>query len=309
MTFVGNSRDEVMTIRIANTPESWGIHDSDDSAPLFTPVQVMDQIAAGYDGLELGRWGFLPTDPAQLSAELDKRGLRLVAGGVICDFLDPQAVEQAVDTVQRMGGLVAALEGVCIVLTDMMGRVPELVRNAGRRTGSSLNNEQWERFAAGVSRVAAALHTLTGLPAAFRPFSATHVETADEVRRLLARTEAELVGLCLDTGHYYYGGGDPLEAVREFGARLRLLHLRDCDAGIREIAHKEKMDFHAAAAVGVFCAVGEGAVDFGALLNAADPLPHVTWGVVKGSAGLIDDLDAPRAEAGRTRDYLRKLGY
>ncbi len=298
-----------MTIRIANTPESWGIQESDDSPPLFTPAQVLDQIAAGYDGLELGRWGFLPTDPAALGAELDQRGLRLVAAGLICDFLDSEAVERAIDVVRRVGGLVTALGGVCIVLTDMIGRTPELVKQAERRAGLSLNNEQWERFAAGVTRVAEALHTISGLPAAFRPFSATHVETADEIRRLLAWTDAELVGLCLDTGHYYYRVGDPVEAVREFGARLRLLHLRDCDDGIRQIAHKEKMDFHAAAAAGVFCEVGTGAVDFGALLNAADPLANITWSVVKGSAGLIDDLEAPRAEADRTRDYLRKLGY
>jgi inosose dehydratase len=305
----GNSQDEVMTIRIANTPESWGIQEGDDSAPLFTPFQVLDQIAAGYDGLELGRWGFLPTDPAALSAELDKRGLRLIAAGLICDFLDPESVERAVDAVRRIGGLVAALGGVCTVLTDSIGRVPELVKQAGRRAGSSLSNEQWDRFAAGVIRVAETLHKLTGLPVAFRPFSATHVETVDEIRRLLARTDAELVGLCLDTGHYHYGGGDPVEAVREFAARLRLLHLRDCDDGIRQIAHREKMDYHAAMAAGVFCEVGAGAVDFGALLNAADPLENITWAVVKGSAGLIDDLEAPRAEAGRTREYLRKLGY
>jgi len=298
-----------MTIRIANTPESWGVQEDGGSALLFTPAQVLDQIAASYDGLELGRWGFLPTDPAQLSAELEKRGLRLVAAGLFCDFLDSEAVARAVDAVGRVGGLTAALGGICVVLTDVVGSAPELVKQAGRRTGSWLNSDQWERFAAGVSRVAAALHTLTGLTAAFRPFGGTRVETADEIRRLLARTEAEPVGLCLDTGHYYYAGGDPAEAVREFAARLRLLHLRDCDEGIRELAHKEKMDFHAAIAAGVFCAVGEGAVDFGALLNAASSLEQVNWAVVKGSAGLIDDLNAPRAEAARTRDYLRKLGY
>ena len=42
---------------------------------------VLDEVAAaGFDGIELGPIGYLPTDPERLSAELASRGLRLAAG-------------------------------------------------------------------------------------------------------------------------------------------------------------------------------------------------------------------------------------
>ena len=36
----------------------------------------------------------------------------------------------------------------------------------------------------------------------------SHVETDDQIQRFLADTDPALVGLCLDTGHFRYGGAD-----------------------------------------------------------------------------------------------------
>ena len=66
-------------INIANAPCSWGVleFELEGQAPGY--VQVLDEMkATGYDGTELGDWGFMPTDPAKLKSEVAMRGLTML---------------------------------------------------------------------------------------------------------------------------------------------------------------------------------------------------------------------------------------
>ena len=63
-------------IRVGNAPVSWGVYEADRPNPPF--ARVLDDIAAaGYEGTELGPYGYLPTTPDALAAELRKRNLGL----------------------------------------------------------------------------------------------------------------------------------------------------------------------------------------------------------------------------------------
>src|SRR5205823_1915935 len=57
-------------VRVGSAPDSWGVWLPDD--PQQVPWQrFLDEVSAsGYDWIELGPYGTLPTDPAQLSDEL-----------------------------------------------------------------------------------------------------------------------------------------------------------------------------------------------------------------------------------------------
>ena len=66
-------------MQIANAPCSWGVLEFESATLAPGPAQVLDEIAStGYDGTELGDWGFLGTDPAQLRGDLNRRRLALV---------------------------------------------------------------------------------------------------------------------------------------------------------------------------------------------------------------------------------------
>ncbi len=76
-------------IRIGNAPVSWGVIEN-VAGERQTYDQVLDEIRqSGYAGTELGDWGFLPTDPESLKAELAARNLDLMAAFV------PVALSQA----------------------------------------------------------------------------------------------------------------------------------------------------------------------------------------------------------------------
>ena len=70
------------TILVGSAPDSWGVWFPED--PIQTPyTRFLDEVAAsGYKWIELGPFGYLPTDPKQLSDELASRDLKLSAGTV-----------------------------------------------------------------------------------------------------------------------------------------------------------------------------------------------------------------------------------
>ena len=72
-------------LRLGTCPDSWGVWFADD--PLQTPwTRFLDEVAeVGYQWLELGPFGYLPSDQARLTEELGRRGLS-VAGGTVHGF-------------------------------------------------------------------------------------------------------------------------------------------------------------------------------------------------------------------------------
>ncbi len=297
-----------MTIRVASAPVSWGIYEFEGIAPKYHFSQVLDEIAeTGYRGIELGPYGYLPTDPAVLRDELEKRGLQLLSAFVPVKLADADAHEAGAQEALKVGRLLTALGARYIVLADDNGKVPELVQQAGRRTGSALTPQQWDVFAAGVNHVARRVNDELGMEVVFHHHCAGYVETPEESRQLLARTDPSLVGLCLDTGHWHYAGGDAVECIREFGERVRYLHFKDCQPEIARQCRAQKKDYFQAVAAGVFCPLGEGEVDFPGVIRAMQDQGYDGWGIVEQDV-LTDDLAAPKRFSQANRDYLASLG-
>lgn len=298
-----------MTIRLANAPVSWAIYEFEGLDQKYTYQRVLDEIAGtGYTGIELGPYGFLPTDPEVLRAELAQRNLRMLSAYVPVNFVNPDVIEEAEATALKVGRLLASQGAIAVVLAADNGNNSELVKQAGKRAGqSALSSDEWDVFAAGVNRVARKIYGDLGLKVVFHHHCAGPVETAEETRNLMGRTDHDLVGLCLDTGHWHYAGGNALDAVREYGERVRYLHLKDCDPIKRQEAIEGDLDYFEATALGVFCELGRGEVNFPELLQQMDALHYDGWAVVEQDVLNAAD-DAPRQSAARNREYLQSLG-
>ncbi len=297
-----------MSIKIANAPVSWAIYEFSEIEQKYPYQRVLDEIAdTGYVGTELGPWGFLPTDPDVLRAELEKRGLSMVSAFVPINFLDTGSIEAGEEQALKVGRLLAALGAQIIILADDSGKVPELVQQAGRRRGSWLPVTDWDTYAFNVNRVARRVYDELGLKSTFHHHCAGYVETPQEIGHLMDRTDLELVGLCLDSGHWLYAGGDPLAAVKQYGKRINHVHLKDCDLNVRQLSIDEKLNYFQAVQAGVFSELGKGSVTFPDIVAELKRLDYDGWGTVEQDV-LTDDLDAPRHSARHNRDYLRKLG-
>ena len=77
-----------MAIQVGIAPDSWGVwFPKHEKQPSWD--RCLDEMAeAGYAGVELGPWGYLPNTAPELKKELDKLNLILVAGTVGGNFLD-----------------------------------------------------------------------------------------------------------------------------------------------------------------------------------------------------------------------------
>lgn len=296
-----------MTIRIANAPVSWGIFEFEGIEPPYPYTQVLDEmVETGYTGLELGPWGYLPTNPKKLRPELESRNLQLLSSYVPVKLVDKNAHQAGADHAVKVGRLLAALGAHDIVLADDNGRVPELIQQAGRVQGSRLSADEWDIFAEGVDLIAKIVHHETGLTVVFHHHVAGYVETPEETRNLMDRTDYDLVGLCLDTGHWHFAGGDTLQAVQEYGERVRYLHLKDCDPKIRQHCIDNELDYFKSTEAGVFCELGKGDVDFPAIIDHVENLGYDGWAIVEQDV-LSATPEYPKAAARRNREYLREL--
>jgi len=297
-------------IRVANAPCSFGILEFDSPSVPAPYGTVLDEIKqTGYAGTELGDWGFMPTDPGRLRAELAARQLQLVGAFVPVALADAAAHEHGAGAAVRTARLMrdAGASSAFIVLSDDNARVPGRERNAGRITAEhGLPASAWATFAAGAERVARAVRDDSGLRTVFHPHCGGYVETPHEIDQLMGRTDPALVGLVLDTGHIMYGGGDPLRVFEQHGGRVWHVHYKDCDPDVARDARGQGLGYLAAVRAQLFGELGTGAVDFAAVTAALNRSHYDGWIVVE--QDVFPGCGTPKESAMRNRAFLRSLG-
>lgn len=297
-------------IKIANAPCSWGVLEFDLEGEAAGYQQVLDEmVETRYAGTELGDWGFMPTDPAQLREVIHSRGLTLLGAFVPVMLKDPAAHAAGVELAVRTARLLAGAEGDIpfIVLADDNGKIPARTQNAGRITPEmGLSQDEWKIFAEGANRVAAAVKQETGLRTVFHHHCAGYVETPAEIETLLRLTDPGLLGLCLDTGHYRFGGGDPLTVLRQHADRIWHVHFKDCHPEAAAKSRAEGWDYFASVRNGIFCELGKGEVDFPAVKAELDRLGYNGWIVVE--QDVLPGMGKPKESAQRNRSYLASIG-
>jgi inosose dehydratase len=237
-------------------------------------AQVAD---LGFSGIQYGEPG---PEPDAVRARFEAHGvslaerylpIRCTVDGPVSGALTEARAHQ--DQVVALGGrmLVAAIDGS-----------PERDVHAGRADAApELTVEGWQRLIELLDDLSQRGQDL-GVDTTFHPHAGTFVETPAETARLMEHTEPDRLGLCLDTGHWTVGGGDPLAAVRTYGTRLRHLHLKDVDAAVLAGLQAGGVpSFTAAVEQVVFNPLGEGVLDLDGLLAALHELGYRGWLMVE----------------------------
>lgn len=294
-----------MHLTIGSAPDSWGVWFPDD--PRQTPwPRFLNEIAlAGYTWTELGPYGYLPTDLATLQGELARRGLGVSGSFVMGDLAAPDTSWPLLERqLHGWGPLLRDLGAGFLVLID--DSYTDLFTGA-LRAPPQLDAAGFQRLVDTTSRIAEIARRAYGLSLVFHPHAQTHVEHEAQIEALLAATEPELVGLCLDTGHHAYCGGDPVAFLGRHHARIPYLHLKSVDRDLRERVAAEGIPFAEAVAMGVFVEPAQGMVDFLALRDLLVRLDHRGFAIVEQDM-FPAPPDTPLPIARRTRAYLREIG-
>ena len=120
-----------------------------------------------------------------------------------------------------------------------------------------------------------------GLDLVFHPHVATYVETPRETEQFFDAVSATKMGLCLDSGHCYYGGGDPVSEAGKYKRLLRYVHIKDIDPAALAESHRKEFDFDQAVEAGVFSQIGAGCVDFPSFFRTLVKNGYSGWLVVE----------------------------
>ena len=296
-------------IKVANAPCSWGALEFELEGKALGFSQVLDEmVETGYAGTELGDWGFMPTNPAQLSKELKERSLQLLGAFVPVDFKNKEkhldGLERALKTAELMK--TAGFPDAFIILADENGSNNTRTQNAGRITSEmSLNAEEWSVFARGAELIAIAVKQKFGMRTVFHHHCAGFVETPEEIDILMTLTGEENLGLCLDTGHYMFGGGNPLKALKQYGNRIWHVHFKDFNPEVARLAIVNNWDYFKSVEKGIFCELGKGAVDFKGVADYLREVAYQSWIVVE--QDVLPGMGDPRNCAALNRKFLTTL--
>jgi len=297
-------------IKIANAPCSWGALEFELEGKSLGYQQVLSEmVETGYAGTELGDWGFMPSHPEELKKTLDEKKLQLLGAFVPVALAKNEAHNAGVEQALKTAGLMfdAGYKNAFIVLADENGSVDVRTSNAGRVTPEmGLTENQWKIFAAGAEKVAKAVKDKFGMRTVFHHHCAGYVETPQEVDKLMELTDPKLLGLCLDMGHYAFGGGDPVEALKKYYPRIWHVHFKDFDPKVGEEAVKNGYNYFKSVEKGVFCELGKGNVDFNSIVNILKEKGYNGWVVVE--QDVLPGMGSPKKCAAGNRQYIKSLG-
>jgi len=285
--------------KLAGAPISWGVCEIPGWGRMLPPERVLAEMASlGLTATEMGPVGYLPADPAEVGALLDRHGLGLV-GAFVPLVLHEPSLDQARDVLDEVMPLMTALDGDVLVAAAV----------ADARWSPPFPLEQADR-----ARIVDNFRELSGLVAAnglqlaLHPHAGTLVETAEDIDSVLAQGE---VDWCLDTGHLAIGGTDPVEFTAANADRIVHVHLKDVDMELAERVRSGELSLVEATRRGLFLPLGDGDASIDEVVEQLDRHGYERWLVLEQDTTLAGEEPpegrGPVLDVRRSIDHLATL--
>lgn len=276
----------------------------------FSEEQILEEIGrAGYEGAPLTpRGARSASDTVALYARF---GLKPAPGYFSADYW---RAEQHKEIVTKAGQLArfhreAGCREMFVATGGWSGYTGHRGYHRGQVAGrvhpeDGLTDGEWAIFCSTLRDVCEA--TLKeGVRSCFHNHVGSVIESTEELERLLSSLPEELLSLGPDTGHLAWAGVDPVAFCQRHASRIRTIHLKDVDLKVRAEGVRSGWDYDAFCQNHLFTELGEGDVDFPALMEVLKMAGFDGWVIV--------ETDVPRRssmfESNRvSREYLHRLG-
>ena len=286
--------------RVAGAPITWGVDGSPGWGFLMDRDRVMrEMMDSGLSATELGPDGYLPTDPVELSEFLEQYDMSIVGGFVPALLYRADRVDEQLAYVTRAAHQLASTGSKVLVLGPSSA-------NPGYDTPVDMSDDEWTTFLANLRRLQSIVGD-AGLETALHPHWGLAIANRPDIDRLLDSSD---VGICLDTGHAYLGGADPVEVARVAKDRVLHVHLKDVDAAKAERVRSGEVPFREAVIDGLFVPLGEGGVDIAGVIQTLEEQGFRGWYVLEQDVSLKGDPpegEGPMADAIDSVAFLRDL--
>ena len=308
-----------MAIQICGAPCCWGVDDPKN--PYLPPWQrvLSEAHEAGYRAIELGPYGYLPIDVKVVSEELNKNHLAIVAGTIFHDLVDPENQESVLQ----------AVDDICKLITD--DAMPTLERMEGQKfptpymtvmdwghderdyaaghsdTAPRMNDEEWVQFMGHVRAVCERANKW-GVGPVIHPHAGGYIEFSDEIEKLVRDIPYEIAGLCLDTGHLYYSGMDPVTYLKKYADRIDYVHFKDVNETVYQQVLGEHIRFFDGCGKGAMCPIGTGSLDYPAIRETLQEIGYNGYITIEQERDPRNS-DTSLRDVKASVDYLKSVGY
>jgi inosose dehydratase len=265
-------------ILYGTNPIAWS-NDDDRRLGADIPLErcLSDAAAIGFDGIEKGHK--MPDDVAGLTAALKPHGLRFVSGWWSLELLR-RSVEDEISAMTHHLDLLAGMGSKVVIVCETSNAIHgEDGKSLADRP--VLPGDRWAEFGRAVEAVAGHC-AARGLSLVYHHHMGTIVQTEDEIDRLMAAAGPH-THLLLDTGHCFFGGGDPMALAARYMGRVRHVHAKNVRPVVRAQVERERLSFLEGVRRGVFTVPGdpEGGVDFPPVLKVAAENGYSGWLVIE----------------------------
>lgn len=283
-------------MKLAAAPISWGVCEVPGWGYQLPRERVLaDAARLGLRDIEAGPPGFLPDDDAQARDVVAQHGLRVIAAFVTAVLHRRDELVAELRSVDAQSRRLASLGGDVLVLACASGR-------EGYDAPTVLSDEEWRAL---LDALPTAVRVVAehGLTLALHPHVGTAIESATAIDRILRSSD---VPLCLDTGHVFVGGGDPVRIARDVPERIAHVHLKDADAGLAFAARERRVPYATAVAQGLFRPLGDGDARIREVLDALRSHGYAGWAVLEQDIALREpptEANDPARDVARSRDF------
>lgn len=244
-------------------------------------LAIKEVSEVGFKGIQLRATAFdaYGTRPAELKALLAQHGLTFAVLSSGNLKIDPAVEREQIELHLSHATFVRDAGGQMLQVIDEKPRdrtpgpdeykrLGELMTTLGRRTAEA------------------------GVPLVYHHHMNSIGEPPAAIDAILAASDPASVGVLFDIAHYQQGGGDPVAAIRRFGKRIRVVHLKD----VRPIA----------AAPGYqWVELGRGRVDVKGCIAALRDIGFDGWAIVELDR-VVDAGGTPKQSAEANRDFVVK---
>lgn len=266
-----------MLDRVAAAPISWGICEVPGWGVQLPVDRVLAEMAGlGIRATELGAIGWLPTDPAEIRETLDGYGLQLIGGFVPLVLHDPDVIAASRQAAAETATMISAAGGTHFVTA--------VVSDPDDWQRPHLDDADWDLMIRHLVEIDDIV-TAHGMTQVVHPHVDTLIETADEVKRFLDDCE---VSFCLDSGHLFIGGADPVAIADDYSGRIGVVHLKDVSRSIADRLRAGEFTLMTATQAGLFPALGSGDVPIREVVNTVESHDFRGWYVIEQDVALTD---------------------
>jgi len=129
-----------------------------------------------------------------------------------------------------------------------------------------LSDSDWELLIGSLNKAGEICNDY-GIRLAYHHHMGTCIQTAEEIKRLLKFTDPNYVNLCVDTGHLYYAGIDPVKFIENNLERIVHVHFKDVRKKEFNKYDSSSDSFLNTVLSGIFTVPGDGCIDFSSIVK------------------------------------------